>query len=226
MIRIFILCLLLITAYFLQAQHSHVYQAKATYYAKKFNGRKTFSGERFNNKKFTAAHRSFPLQSLVKVTNPSNNKSVIVRINDRFHRKNMIDLSYIAAKKIAILGQGTAKVKLQLLDNSFVMQYQNQYSDSSSIDPIEDTATLEEFVDTTQHYYIRLATLKLKKNAELEINKRLAKEYRNLAMIKKLRLRGKPIYKIILGPFKNKDEANLLQKKLHTKFKDAKVVYN
>jgi len=125
-----------------------------------------------------------------------------------------------------IIGQGKEKVKMQLLDNSHAMQYKNQYSDSGIIEPIDDTASMEEFVDTTQHYYIRLATLKLEKNAELEVNKRLAQEYRNLATIKKLRLHGKPIYKIILGPFKNKEEANLLQKKLHTKFKDAKVVYN
>jgi rare lipoprotein A len=210
----------------LPAQHSHVYQAKATYYAKKFNGRKTFSGERFSNKKYTAAHRSFPLQSLVKVTNPRNNKSVIVRINDRFHRKNMIDLTYIAAKKIDIIAQGTAKVKLQLLDNSYIQLYESQDSDISNIEPIVDTATMEEFVDTTQHYYIRLASVKLEKNAEREVNTRLAKEYRHLANIKKLRYRGKPIYKITLGPFKDKEDATHLLKKLKTRFKDAKVVHN
>jgi rare lipoprotein A len=224
MIRVFILSLLLFSTTLSVAQTHHVYQAKATYYAQKFNGRKTYSGERYNNKKYTAAHRNFPLQSLVKVTNPRNNKSVIVRINDRFHRKNMIDLSIIAAKKLGILGQGTAKVKLQLLDNTFALQYQYQYSDSSIIQPIDDTALVEEYIDTTQIYYIRLATFKLKKNAEQDLNKRLAQEYHDLATIKKLYHHGKPIYKIILGPFKNKEDAYLLQKKLNAKFKDAKVV--
>ncbi|MCX6233062.1 MAG: septal ring lytic transglycosylase RlpA family protein [Bacteroidetes bacterium] len=226
MYKLLLICFLILSGEMLTAQPSHVYQAKATFYAKKFNGRRTFSGEKFSNKKYTAAHRSFPLQSLVKVTNPRNNKSVIVRINDRFHRKNMIDLTYIAAKKIEIIGQGTAKVKLQLLDNSCLQQYLNQAADSTFIEPIADSLSPEEFVDTTQHYYIRLASCKLEKNAEQEVNKRLLKEYRNLASIKKLHHRGKAIYKIILGPFNEKEEAAQLLKKLKTKFKDAKLVHN
>ena len=66
---------------------SPVYKAKATFYGKKFTKSKTYSGERYNANKYTAAHRSFPMQSLVKVTNTKNDKYVIVRINDRFSKE-------------------------------------------------------------------------------------------------------------------------------------------
>ncbi|MHC5308479.1 septal ring lytic transglycosylase RlpA family protein [Myroides sp. LJL116] len=75
----------------------------ASYYHKKFNGRKTASGEVFRNSKLTAAHKSLPFGTIVKVTNPSNNKSVKVKINDRgpFVKGREIDLSKKAFDKIS-----------------------------------------------------------------------------------------------------------------------------
>ena len=89
----------------------------ASYYGPKFHGRKTANGEIFNMYKLTAAHRYYPFGTIVKVTNLSNGKSVIVRINDRgpFVRGRIIDLSYGAAKKLGMLGSGVAKVKLKVL---------------------------------------------------------------------------------------------------------------
>lgn len=206
------------------AQYSHVYSAKATYYSKSFNGRKTYSGERFHSNKYTAAHRNFPLQSLVKITNPGNNKSVIVRINDRFHRKNFIDLSLIAAKQIDIIRQGTAKVKLQLLDTSFLQEYLNQTIDSNTIEPIIDLSSDSISMDSSSEFYIRLASFKLKRNAELSIAKNLTKTYKHIASIKKTRYKGKPLYKVIIGPYSTKEEANTVKIKLKTKYKDAVII--
>ena len=207
------------------AQQSHVYHGKATFYSKKFNGRKTYSGERFSSIKYTAAHRSFPLQSLVKVTNPRNNKSVIVRINDRFYKKNYIDLSLIAAKQIDMVSHGTAKVNMQLLDDSFMQEYQNQSSDNIKIEPILDTVSETFPTDTVQYFYIRVASFKFKKNAELLVNKDLPKKYLHSAIIQKARHKGKPLYKIIIGPFATQKDANTQIKKLKSKFKDAIIVH-
>lgn len=87
---------------------------KATYYASKFHGRRTTSGEVFNNKKFTAAHLKLPFGTMVSVTNIDNGRSVEVRINDRGpHSKfYMIDLSQAAAKKIGMFGKGVANVEI------------------------------------------------------------------------------------------------------------------
>ena len=72
----------------------------ATYYSNYFEGRRTANGEKFSNKKLTAAHNSLPFGTLVLVTNPKNNKSVIVKINDRIPNKFVVDLTTAAAKKI------------------------------------------------------------------------------------------------------------------------------
>ena len=91
----------------------------ASWYGKRFHGRKTASGERFDMHALTAAHRTLPLGSKVRVTNTANGKSVVVKINDRgpFHdpKRRIIDLSYAAASKLNIVAQGTAPVRVERL---------------------------------------------------------------------------------------------------------------
>ena len=90
----------------------------ASYYAEEFNGRKTSNGETFDMNDFTAAHRTLPFNTKVKVTNTLNGKTVTVRINDRgpFKNDRIIDLSLAAAKEIDLIGTGTAKVILEVLE--------------------------------------------------------------------------------------------------------------
>lgn len=88
----------------------------ASYYANKFEGRRTANGERYRKKYFTAAHKTLPFGTLLKVTNPRNHKWVIVRVNDRgpHHKKRIIDLSYKAAKHLGIVrSRGVAKVYIE-----------------------------------------------------------------------------------------------------------------
>ncbi len=84
----------------------------ASWYGPGFHGRKTANGERFNQGAMTAAHKKLPFHTWVKVINRDNDKSVIVRINDRgpFKPGRIIDLSKRAAKEIGMIGSGTAKV--------------------------------------------------------------------------------------------------------------------
>ncbi len=90
---------------------------KASWYGKRFHGKLTASGERYNMYAMTAAHRTYALNTIVKVTNLKNKKSVKVRINDRgpFYRSRDIDLSYIAAKRLGIHKKGVAKIKLEVI---------------------------------------------------------------------------------------------------------------
>ena len=100
------------------AQTSGAYQiGEASYYAKKFHGRKTANGEIFDMYAMTAAHRKLSFDTVVRVTNLANGMSVVVRINDRgpFVKGRIIDLSYGAAKKIGLVQSGTAKVKLEIV---------------------------------------------------------------------------------------------------------------
>ncbi len=89
----------------------------ASYYGPGFHGRKTANGERFNMHELTAAHKTLPFNTKVRVTNLSNKKSVIVRINDRgpYKKGRIIDLSKGAAQKIGLIQTGTAKVKVEIL---------------------------------------------------------------------------------------------------------------
>jgi rare lipoprotein A len=98
--------------------HSKPVVGIASFYSDKFNGKRTASGEKFNNSAMTAAHKTLPFGSRVEVTNLRNKKSVVVRINDRGpHIKGRnIDLSKAAAKQIGLSHHGTAKVRLQILD--------------------------------------------------------------------------------------------------------------
>ncbi|GGI27463.1 septal ring lytic transglycosylase RlpA family protein [Pedobacter mendelii] len=86
----------------------------ATYYHRKFEGRRTTSGAKYRAKKLTAAHRTLPFGTMITVTNPDNGKSVEVKVNDRgpFSKKLAIDLSESAAKQIGIYSKGIARVKL------------------------------------------------------------------------------------------------------------------
>ena len=91
----------------------------ASYYGKRFAGRPTANGESFDPTAFTAAHRTLPFGSKVRVTNPRNGKSVVVRINDRgpFARGRHIDLSRRAAEQIGIVTAGHGTVELELLQS-------------------------------------------------------------------------------------------------------------
>lgn len=88
----------------------------ASYYHDKFQNRLTASGEKFDQKKMTAAHNGLPLNTWIRVTNLRNNRSVIVRVNDRLHRKNtrLVDLSNVAARDLGYLGNGLTKVKVEV----------------------------------------------------------------------------------------------------------------
>ena len=88
-----------------------------SWYGRKFHGQKTSSGEPYDMYAMTAAHPTLPLPSFVRVTNPANGRSVVVRVNDRgpFHSERIIDLSYTAALKLGYVGQGSALVEIERL---------------------------------------------------------------------------------------------------------------
>ena len=96
----------------------------ASWYGEKFHGHKTSNGEVFDMYKASAAHKSLPIPSFLRVTNLDNNRSLIVRVNDRgpFHGDRVVDLSYAAAMKLGYAERGTARVQLESIvvsDDSF-----------------------------------------------------------------------------------------------------------
>lgn len=101
----------------LQAQVGEKFYGKASYYADKFHGRSTSSGETYDRAEYTAAHRDLPFNTIVEVINTTNNRTAVVKINDRgpFAYNRMIDLSFAAAKDLELLGTGEAEVEMRIL---------------------------------------------------------------------------------------------------------------
>ncbi len=100
-----------------QAQLGEKYVGLASYYADKFHGRMTSSGEIYHREEYTAAHRSLPFNTILEVTNKANNKTVVVKVNDRgpFVYSRVIDLSYAAARDLALFAEGEAEVEMKVL---------------------------------------------------------------------------------------------------------------
>jgi rare lipoprotein A (peptidoglycan hydrolase) len=99
------------------AEGTPIAGGEASYYGEELAGNPTASGELFEPGKLTAAHRSLPLGSRVRVTNVSNGESVVVRVNDRgpFAKNRVIDVSKAAAREIGLLRRGTGQVRLELV---------------------------------------------------------------------------------------------------------------
>ena len=118
--------------YTLPSSHGFVERGIASWYGKKFHGKRTSSGEPYDMYAMTAAHTQLPLPTFVQVRNLKNGKTVVVRVNDRgpFHDNRVIDLSYSAATKLGIIREGTGLVEIRALDpmNYKVAQKSNAVS--------------------------------------------------------------------------------------------------
>jgi rare lipoprotein A len=122
---VIITVLLLLTAsYSIEAQDTAKKTSKAriqygiaSFYANKFNGRKTANGEIFSQQKMTCAHNSLPLGTYIRVTNLRNKKTIIVKVNDRLHHRNkrLVDLTRAGAQKLGFIKSGTTRVKVEVL---------------------------------------------------------------------------------------------------------------
>ena len=99
-----------------------VFYGQASFYANKFSGRKTASGELFDQKKLTCACNVLPLGTWIKITNLRNGESVFVKINDRIHpkMKRIVDLSKSAAQKLGYVSRGLTRVKVELIDKKLI----------------------------------------------------------------------------------------------------------
>jgi len=162
----------------------------ASWYGKKFHGHLTSNGEIYDMYGMSAAHKNLPLPTYLKVTNLKNNKSVIVRVNDRgpFHQKRIIDLSYSAAYQLDMLKTGTANVEIESI---------TQFN-SSSIKPTTPKKNLN--TPTAKKYIQVFAT----RNSELAKStaSALAEKYQQ-GVVWPI---NKGIFRVQLGPIHNESE--------------------
>ena len=114
-------------------------QGMASYYAKNWTGRRTASGDRLHHDSLTCAHLKYPFGTRLKVTNPANGKTVIVRVNDRgpYHKKRIIDLSWGAAKALGILSRGVAMVVVERVPDDIVVPMKPEENDPIELPSLE-----------------------------------------------------------------------------------------
>lgn len=191
----------------------------ASFYHNKFHGRKTASGEIFNNNAYTAAHKTLPINSYVLVTNLRNNHKVIVRINDRgpFSKGRIIDLSRAAAKEIGLLGAGTGKVRIESLhvnsQGKISGPATKTLAKTSKNDRAREQLSLslptEPLIKTVfSGYKLKMLNLASKQEAE-----KLMSHLKQSNIPFELEAKGKK-YDIIFGPLENKEQIKELKDKL------------
>ena len=176
---------------------------KASWYGKKFHGRKTANGEVYNMYAMTAAHKTLPLGTWVRVYNLSNNKSIVVRVNDRgpFVQGRIIDLSYTAAQKLGVVGPGTAPVKIVALGRASSDPY-------TSKKPVTYTP-LNYFKG---NFTVQVGAFKDRANGE-RLRKKLGKRYENAHITVYTDYRGR-FYRVRVGRFSRLDKAEAFSREL------------
>ena len=119
--------------------YAQTQQGIASYYAKSWTGRRTANGDRLHHDSLTCAHLRYPFGTRLKVSNPANGKSVIVRVNDRgpYHKKRIIDLSWGAAKALGILSRGVAMVVVERVPDDIVIPMKPEDNDAIEIPSLE-----------------------------------------------------------------------------------------
>ncbi len=179
---------------------------KASWYGRKFHGRKTSNGETYNMYAMTAAHKTLPMNTWVAVHNLENNRKIVVRINDRgpFVYGRIIDLSYTGAKRIGIVGPGTARVRVTALGKA------TSYSKKTK-DPITFKA-----VDYWKgNFTVQVGAFQVKTNAE-KYRYKLSKRYKNAHISTFTDDRG-TFYRVRIGRFTNLKDAIRFSEKIMTK---------
>lgn len=161
----------------MRSNQGYVEKGIASWYGKKFHGRDTSSGERYDMYAMTAAHKTLLIPTYVRVTNLENNRSIVVRVNDRgpFHQNRIIDLSYAAAEKLDMVRSGTALVEVRVVgsESPATMQASARAGAQSSgkpPSPVPTSAPISDWRDESHlrnRIYVQVGAFSQRQNAEV-----------------------------------------------------------
>lgn len=219
----------------------------ASYYAEDFHGKLTASGEIYDMHKFTCAHPYLPFNTWLKVTNVTNNKSVIVRVNDRgpFLRNRIIDLSFAAARALGVIGPGSIYVKLEIVNPTLTSQDSPQKSNEITIPQLneedisirfktktlesKDTRSIDSYglynneykkVNISKGYLIQIASFSTLKNAQTFIHSIEEIPQSDLYIY----FAPPGLYRIVIGIFNSLNEAEIQKQKYRDIFPDCLII--
>ena len=178
--------------YVMDSSRGYVQRGIASWYGKKFHGRRTSSGESYDMYAMTAAHKSLPLPTYVQVTNLENGREVIVKVNDRgpFHDNRIIDMSYAAAHKLGMVSKGTALVEVRAIQPGEPRPAQPRYATTNS----NRTTPIN-----TDQFFIQVGAFASLDNAE-RLRKRLGDIEEKPARIYQTVIENETLYRVRIGP--------------------------
>jgi rare lipoprotein A len=215
-------------------------QGIASWYGKRFHGKKTSTGEIYDMYAMTAAHTILPIPSYAKVTNPVNGRSVIVRINDRgpFKRDRLIDLSYAAAFQLRLIKQGSGLVEVETIDTSpeALKKISNNNSPTSipenttskpDVVALDDSASSPSTASTNKlstQYYVQVGAFKNESNGNF-----LIKKIQGLNLVENVdvaNVYNNGLYRVKLGPYSSRNEADIAAANIRSQLNTAAHVTN
>ncbi len=206
---------------------SYSQEGIASFYADKFEGRTTASGEKYKHSKLTAAHKTLPFGTIVKVLNLENQKSVEVKINDRgpFVEGRIIDLSKLAAEQLEILNKGLAKVQIEVINAGDGKG--NEYNTNPGVydEPVDE----KEFYDfnitriNPNGFGVQIGSFQEMVNL-VRLADNLKASYRKKVVVRVSVVNGNKYYKIIIGKESNRQKAEQIKQKLQKRYPDCFIV--
>lgn len=198
---------------------------KASFYADKFEGHPTASGERYKHNKLTAAHKTLPFGTVVRVTNLANGSTVEVKINDRgpYIEGRVIDLSKSAAEKLGFINLGVTDVKLEVVDAGDG----KSKSQPVSIDNV--SVNEDEYYDfeissiKPKGFGVQIGTYQELVNL-LRLTENLKGSYKKNVTVQVKILNGVKFYSLIIGPFPNRAKAESFHREVANKYSGSFIV--
>ncbi len=213
----------------LAATGNYKERGSASWYGKKFHGRRTSTGEVYDMYAMTAAHPTLPLPSYARVTNVANGKSVVVRINDRgpFLHERIIDLSYTAAHKLGYIGSGSAEVEVESLASD-AAPVVITLAEPVLVTPLQPaTPPVASVLDSgSGKVYLQLGAFGSQQSAESFLV-RMRAEFAGSGKLIVLSQKGGDLARVHIGPYTTQDEARTAAETLQSRlgFKPFVSVY-
>lgn len=213
--------------YVMKSAKNYRERGTASWYGMKFHKQRTSSGEPYNLAAMTAAHKTLPLPTYVEVTNLSNNKKVIVKVNDRgpFASDRILDLSYVAAKKLGMAGHGTAHVEVRAITPGEAASQPNLWAKKREITPLfegksstssttKTYASKSPAVNKSDALYLQVGAFKNRQYAENLRKKIMPMTSSSKVQITHTAQAKSGFYRVKIGPFTNVAQANQMSQKL------------
>lgn len=204
---------------------AQIQTGKASFYADKFEGVTTASGEKYRHTKLTGAHKTLPFGTKVKVTNLANNQSVVVVINDRgpWVDGRIIDLSRAAAEELGFINQGLADVQLEVVDpGDGKVKEPIRTVDNVAVDE-KEFYTFEIDRKNPRGFGVQIGTYQELVNL-MRLSDNLKNSYKKEITVQVKIVNGIKYYGLIVGNFPNRPKAEQFREEIKSKFPDAFIV--